>query len=398
MTEDVVRDGFSISSLWNDSRYRSVLVQFVTLVAIFLFFGYLINNAVTNLASQGKTFGFEFLDLPASYDINQHLIPYTSQSPHWQAAVVGILNTLLVAVVGCIVATVFGFVLGVLRLSNNWLVNRVAYCYIEFTRNVPVLLHILFWHGIIINVMPSPKALLLEGGGGGNFFLTNRGFIMPKPLIEDGFGFVVVAFGVGIIATFLLARWAKRRQERTGAILSMLLPSLGLIIGLPILVYFLIGQPIGLENPEPGRFNFKGGMKISPEFFALTFALSVYTAAFIGEIVRAGIQAIPKGQWEAASALGLKRGWVLRRIIIPQALRIIVPPLTSMYLNLTKNSSLAIAIGYMDVVATLGGITLMQTGKEMETNIMLMLFYLLISLVIAGVMNAYNKAIALKER
>ncbi|MEM7252793.1 MAG: ABC transporter permease subunit, partial [Pseudomonadota bacterium] len=366
---------FSIASLWNDSRYRSVIVQFITLVLIFLLIGFLIDNAVTNLAKQGKTFGFEVLNLPASYDINQHLIPYTSKSPHWQAAVVGIINTLLVAVVGCILATILGFILGVMRLSNNWLVNRIAYVYIEFTRNVPVLLHILFWHAIVINVMPSPKAVLKDGGGDGGFILTNRGFIMPKPLFEDGFGWVILGFLLAVVVAWMVARWAKRRQADTGQIFPTGWVALALIIILPVLAYYLAGRPLDFELPEPGRFNFKGGMKITPEFFALTFALAIYTAAFIGEVVRAGIQAISKGQWEAASALGLRRSWVLRQIIIPQALRVIVPPLTSMYLNLTKNSSLAIAIGYMDVVATLGGITLMQTGKEMETNILLMLFY-----------------------
>ena len=388
---------FFLSSLWNDARYRSVIIQFVTLVIIFSLIGFLVDNAVTNLEKQGKTFGFDFLQLPASYDINQHLIPYTSQSPHWIAALVGIINTLLVAVVGCIAATIMGFMLGVFRLSNNWLISKLAYCYIEFTRNVPILLHILFWHGIIINVLPSPKALLREGVDS-SFLLTNRGLITPKPLFEGSFWVVVFAFLLAVALIYFIIRWGRNYQARTGKILPIFWISLGLLLGLPLIAFYITGQPISLEYPEAGRFNFKGGMKVTPEFFALTFALSIYTAAYIGEIVRAGIQAIPKGQWEASSALGLKRSWVLRHIIIPQALRVIIPPLTSMYLNLTKNSSLAIAIGYMDVVATLGGITLMQTGKEMETNILLMLFYLSISLIISAVMNVYNKAIAFKER
>ena len=252
-----------------------------------------------------------------------------------------------------------------------------------------MLLHILFWHGIVINVMPAPRELL-RSGAEGSFFITNRGFIMPKPIFEDGFGIVLVAFLVGLVGAWLFKLWAGRQQAATGRIYPVFWVGLALIVGLPLLGYIAAGGPLSFEYPQPSRFNFRGGMSITPEFFALTFALSIYTAAFIGENVRAGIQAIPKGQWEAAGALGLRRGRILRMVIIPQALRVIVPPLTSQYLNLTKNSSLAIAIGYMDIVATLGGITLMQTGKEMETNILLMGFYLVISLIISGVMNVYN--------
>jgi general L-amino acid transport system permease protein len=276
-------------------------------------------------------------------------------------------------------------------------VNRLTYLYTEFTRNVPLLLHILFWHGIIINVMPAPRDLL-RSGEESSFYLTNRGFIMPKPIFEEAFLAVLVAFLAGIAIALVYRVWARRRQELTGRRYPVLWVALGTVVLLPIMVYFAAGAPLSFEYPRPSRINFQGGLSITPEFFALTFALSIYTAAFVGEIVRAGIQAIPKGQWEAAGALGLRRSWTLQMVIIPQALRVIVPPLTSQYLNLTKNSSLAIAIGYMDVVATLGGITLMQTGKEMETNILLMGFYLTISLIISGVMNVYNKAIALKER
>ena len=388
---------FSLLGLWNDSRYRSYIVQFLTLVVLFTSIGWLIDNAVSNLARQGKEFGFEFLVLPASYDINQRLIPYTSQDTHARAALVGILNTLLVAVIGCLVATVLGFGLGIARLSTNWLVSRLSYVYMEFTRNVPVLLHILFWHGIIINVMPSPRDLL-SSGTAGNFILTNRGFILPRPIFEELFAAVLIALVAAVGIAIVYRSWAHRRQELTGRPYPVLLTGLGVIVALPLVTFFAIGSPLSFEYPEPSRFNFRGGLSITPEFFALTFALSIYTAAFIGENVRAGIQAISRGQWEAAGALGLRRSWILQLVIIPQALRVIVPPLTSQYLNLTKNSSLAIAIGYMDVVATLGGITLMQTGKEMETNILLMGFYLVISLLISVVMNVYNKAIALKER
>ncbi len=394
---------FTIRKLWTDKRYRGVLIQIVTLMIVFTVIGLMVRNVQANFATLGKEFSFSFLwSLPSSYDINQCFIDYEKSQPHMYAAACGALNTLLVAVVGCITATILGFVVGVLRLSSNWLVNRIAYVYLEFMRNVPVLLHILFWWGLIVNIMPAVRPLLNElretGEAPGSFFVTNRGFITPQPIFEDGFGFVMIAFIVAVVAAFFIAAWAKKRQEATGQQFPTLTVGLVVIFGLPYIVHLSLGAPLSFDYPEPGRFNFSGGMSISPELFALTFALTIYTSAFIGEIVRSGIQAINKGQWEAASALGLSRGQTLRLVIIPQALRVIIPPLTSQYLNLTKNSSLAIAVGYMDIVATLGGITLMQTGKEMETVMLLMLFYLTISLLISIFMNIYNRAIALKER
>ena len=395
VTAELPSEQFRISMLWYDQRYRSNVIQIVVLVGVLLFFGYLINNAANALAAQQKTFGFSFLWLPASYDINQTLIPYTSSDPHWRAALVGILNTGLVAIVGIFFATILGFVLGVLRLSSNWLVSRLVYWYVEFTRNVPLLLQILFWHGLFINSFPHPRTYK---GVEGDFFLTNRGIITPKPLFEDGIWFVVIAFLAGIAGAIVYAGRAKKKQEATGQISPVFRVSLGLIIGLPFVVYFLAGMPVSFDYPTFKGFNFQGGMTITPEFAALTFALAIYTAAFISENVRSGILAVSHGQTEAAYALGIRPNRTMSLIIIPQALRVIIPPLTSQYLNLTKNSSLAIAIGYMDVVATLGGITLMQTGKELETNILLMAFYLSISLTIAMLMNWYNRSIAFKER
>jgi general L-amino acid transport system permease protein len=400
---DYPHEPFTIGKLWTDKHYRGILIQIVTLVVVLTVIGIMVRNVQANFEELGKTFSFSFLwDLPASYDINQCFFAYDKSMPHFYAAACGALNTLAVAIIGCVCATIIGFIFGVLRLSSNWLVNRIAYWYLEFMRNVPVLLHILFWWGAVVNLAPSVRPLLNDlresGEVPGSFFITNRGFIMPRPLFEDGFGIVMLAVLVAVVAIIFLARWAAKRQEATGEQFPVFLTSLGIFFGLPLLTFFAMGSPLSFEYPEVGRFNFQGGTSISPEMFALTFALTIYTSAFIGEIVRAGIQAINKGQWEASGALGLSRGQTLRKVVIPQAMRVIVPPLTSQYLNLTKNSSLAIAVGYMDIVATLGGITLMQTGKEMETIMLLMVFYLTISLTISLFMNWYNRAIALKER
>ncbi len=381
--------------LWRNKETRSVIIQIVTMALLFAFFAYIINNAVLNLQALGKTFSFDFLQEPASYDINQTLIEYTSRSSHARAMLVGILNTALVAFCGVILATILGFILGVIRLSNNWLASRIVYVFIEFTRNVPVLLHILLIHGIMVHFLPLPKQAISVGDA---LFLSNRGVYAPRPEFLDGFGFTVAAFGIAVIAALVFRRWAKKVQEDTGKIYPVFLICTGVIIGLPLIVFLISGSPLVWEMPKMGRFNLQGGVMMLPEFLALWLALSFYTSAFIAEIVRSGIMAINKGQWEAAGALGIRRNRVLQLVIIPQALRVIIPPLASQYLNLTKNSSLAIAIGYMDIVATIGGITLMQTGKEMETMIIVLLIYLSFSLVISAFMNWYNKRIALVER
>lgn len=417
---DFPNEPFTIGKLWTDKHYRGILIQIITMVIVLTVIGIMVRNVQANFEELGKTFSFSFLwDLPSSYDINQCFFAYDKSMPHAYAAACGALNTLAVAVVGCVFATLLGFTMGVLRLSSNWLVNRIAYCYLEFMRNVPVLLHILFWWGVIVNlapdmrgeIMPKLKAAAAEAEIGikdlftvhpelnpGPIIVSNRGIQSPMPTAEDGFAFVVWAAVIAIVAIFFIARWARKRQEATGQQFPTLLVGLGLLFGLPAVVFVAMGSPLIFVPPEMTAFGFRGGLNINPELFALTFALTIYTSAFIGEIVRAGIQAVSKGQWEAAGALGLSRGQTLRQVIIPQALRVIVPPLTSQYLNLTKNSSLAIAVGYMDIVATLGGITLMQTGKEMETIMLLMIFYLTISLTISLFMNWYNSAIALKER
>ncbi len=387
---------FGPSMLWTDTRYRSVTFQIIALVLLFLAIGFLVRNVAVNLEIAGKNLSFGFLFEPASYDINQRLIPYTSRSPHWVAAAVGMLNTLLVALLGCIAATIIGVTAGILRLSRNWIVARIMAVYVELMRNVPVLLQILLWFGVFIETFPSPKQA--EPALGGLLVATNRGMYVPAPMFGDGFGFVLVAFVLAIIGVIYFRRYAHKRQEETGQALPVLLIGVGILIIPALLVFFVMGSPLSWQFPELKGFNFQGGIFARNSLLALWFALSLYTGAFIAENVRAGILSVSHGQTEAAYALGLRPNRTMQLIILPQAMRVIVPPLISQYLNLTKNSSLAIAVGYMDVTGTLGGITLNQTGRELESIMLLMLFYVSVSLSISGVMNVYNKRVALKER
>ena len=380
---------------WYDKETRSVIVQIIAAALILSFFSYIINNAAVNLASIGKDIDFGFLWQNASYDINQHLIPYTSTSSHFEAMIVGLINTLLVAVAGIVLATILGFMLGVMRLSNNWLTQKISYVYIEYVRNVPLLLHILLLHGLIINALPRPKG---SHNFGDTFFLNNRGFQMPSPEFQSLFWVVGAFIVAGIAFAWWFSRHAQAVQDQTGKTYPVAIINIGAIVLLPLAVYFVLGSPIEWDVPALKGFNFKGGMVVRPEFIALWLALSFYTAAFIGEIVRAGIVAINHGQTEAAQALGVSNSRILKLVVIPQALRVIIPPLTSQYLNLAKNSSLALAIGYMDVVATIGGISLNQTGREMECMLIVMGIYLAISLLISSGMNWYNNRMQLVER
>ena len=382
--------------LWRNQQHRSITIQIITMVVLFTILGMIGNNVATNLEKAGKEFSFGFLNYPAGYDITfQPFISYSPTDTHTRAGIIGLLNTLLVAVSGVIIATILGFTMGILRLSSNWLVNRMVYVFLEFTRNVPVLLHILFVYGIFLYTLPVPKKAINISD---TVFLSNRGFYTPAPVFEEGFGYVLIAILVAVLIVFFFKRWAKKVQDSTGKIYPVFSISISILIGLPFLTFFISGTPMSWETPVLKGFNFKGGASIKPEYIALTLALAYYTACFIAEIVRGGILAISKGQTEAAHGLGLRPNRTLQLIVIPQALRVIIPPLCSQYLNLTKNSSLAIAIGYMDVVATIGGITLMQTGKEMETMIIILLTYLFISLVISAFMNWSNRKMALVER
>lgn len=384
------------SPFWHNEGVRAAALQIFVVFAFFMTVAWLIGNVAANFAALDKTFSFRFLwELPAGYDINQTLIDYTNQDSHLRAAIVGLLNTALVAVVGIFLATLLGFSVGILRLSNNWLVSRIAYVYVEFTRNTPVLLLILLWHGIIINTLPHPRQALSLGG---SVFISNRGFYVPAPVTEPGFWRVAAVFFVGVIIAALIYRYGRQRQTTTGKRRPYLLYGIGLVFALTAAAYFLTGTPLTLDRPALRGFNYQGGMTLIPEFVALTWALAFYTSGFIAENVRSGIVSVDRGQTDAARALGLTEHRTMKLVVLPQAMRVIVPPLTSSYLDLMKNSSLAIAIGYMDLVATLGGITLTQTGREMETMLLVMLIYLAVSLSIAWGMNIYNRRQRLVER
>ena len=386
---------FYLNKIWRNEKSREILIQVIVLILLGWFLMWLADNVSQNFKTLGKDLSFEFLTIPAGYDINQYLIPYNNRDTHLRAAIVGLLNTGLVAICGIIIATFFGLILGVLRLSKNWLANRIAYWYVEFTRNVPILLHILLWHGIIINTLPHPRQAI---GIYDVSFLSNRGFYVPKPIAETGIEVVYLALVISIIFAILFSKYAKKLQENTGKQMPVFWINFLVILALPTIAFLASGKPVSLSIPALKGFNFQGGLHLSPELIALTFALAIYTAAFIAEIVRAGILAIHTGQREAAESIGLKPNKVMNLVILPQARRVIIPPLTSQYLNLTKNSSLAIAIGYMDLVATLGGISLNQTGREMETMVLVLLIYLSVSLSISSFMNWYNHKVKLVDR
>ena len=396
------RETFRLGQLFYDARYRSTTIQVIAAMALMLSLTWLVDNTVQNLAALGKDFSFRFLWTTAGYDINQQLIPFTSQQTHGRAAIVGILNTLLVAFIGCILATVIGVLVGVLRLSSNWVVARIMTVYVEVMRNTPLLIWILILFAVMTEATPQPRDFR-EGGGASMILwdsvaISNRGVFIPKPLWGEGSGLVISVFLLSIIAIFALRRLARKRQEQTGAQLPVFSLSLALFFLPALLTFFVMGRPITLELPELGGFNFVGGIQVRNSLIALWLALSLYTSAFIAEIVRSGILAVSRGQTEAAFALGLQPNRTMQLVILPQALRVIIPPLISQFLNLTKNSSLALAVGYMDVRTTLGGITINQTGREIEGILLLGAFYLVVSLIISSVMNYYNSSVKLKER
>ncbi len=380
---------------WNDPRVRAIVYQILTLVGVVLLAAYFAHNTIINLQRQGIASGFGFLNKPAGFAIPQALIDYTVTSPNARVFWVGLLNTLLVSAVGIVLATLLGFVVGLARLSTNWLVARLATIYVETIRNVPLLLQILFWYFAVLQTLPAPLESLAVPGG---FFLNNRGFYTPKPILEPGFGWIVVAALAAVVAAIAVARFARRRRETTGQPFPTLAVNFALLIGLPLLALVITGGPIAFEHAEMGRFKLQGGLVLLPELVALALALSIYTASFIAEIVRAGILSVSHGQIEAAHALGLRPAPTLRLVVVPQALRVIIPPLTSQYLNLTKNSSLAVAIGYPDFVNVFTGIVLNQTGQAVEVIAITMAVYLTLSLSISMFMNWYNRRIALVER
>jgi general L-amino acid transport system permease protein len=374
-------------ALGGRAGWRGFVVQ-ILFVAALAWIGYEIAaNARANLETQRITSGFGFLANTAGFDVSQNLIPYSGSDPYTRVLLVGLLNTLVVSIIGIFFATVIGFLVALGRLSPNWLLSRISGGYVELLRNLPVLFQILFWYLAVLAALPNPRQSIALFG---SFFLSNRGFVIPKPIGTAGFEPFAVAVLIGIVASWLLRRHARRQLFESGRVIRIWPYVIGSLIGLPLLASLVFGAPVRFEIPELKGFNFSGGSRLIPEFVALTLALSTYTAAFIAEIVRAGIIAVHKGQMEAGASLGLSRGSTLRLVVVPQALRMILPPLTNQYLNLTKNSSLAVAIGYPDLVSVFAGTTLSQTGQAIEIIGITMGVYLLISLVTSAIMSFYS--------
>ena len=379
---------------WFDPNVRAVVYQILVVLGAVLLGYYLVSNTLANLAERRIATGFGFLDREAGFGIGEGLLGYTPADSYLRALGVGLLNTVRVAVVGILLTTVLGTVIGIARLSGNWLIAKFASAYVEVIRNIPLILQLFFWYAVITENLPATRQAWQPIPG---VFLSNRGFKFPAPVPDPAWIAVGMALVLGAVGAFVLKRWARRRQDRTGQSFPRFWAGAAAVLGVPLLVFFLAGAPSEIEVPELRGFNFEGGGNLSPEFAALLIGLVIYTAAFIAEIVRSGILAVSHGQTEAAMALGLRRPFILRLVVLPQALRLIVPPMTSQYLNLTKNSSLAVAIGYPDFVS-IANTTINQTGQAIEGVAMIMAVYLTVSLLISAFMNWYNRRIALVER
>ena len=381
-------------SFWNDPKIRSALVQVIMVLVVGFFVYEIVHNTITNLTKRNISTGFGFLNKSAGFDLIQSLVVFTSESSYGQALIAGFLNTLLVSSLGILLATLLGFIIGIMRLSRNWLVSSIATLYIETIRNVPLLLQMFVWYGVVLKSLPGPREAINISD---MFFLSNRGLNMPDTIFGDSAWLGLVGLVAGIIGAVVLRSWARQRQAATGQPFPYVLTGIAMILVLPVLGLLVAGWPITFDYPVLGGFNFSGGTVIIPEFMALLLALSIYTASFIAEIVRAGIQGVSHGQTEAANALGMRSGITTRLVVIPQAMRVIIPPLASQYLNLTKNSSLAVAIGYPDLVAT-GGTVLNQTGQAVEIVMIWMIVYLSLSLLTSSFMNWFNSRMRLVER
>ena len=380
---------------WNDPVVRGWVFQVVVVGLVAGLAWYLVSNTIENLARQKIASGFDYLGREAGFEIGDSMIAYSPASTYARAIWVGILNTLRVAVLGIILSTILGTLIGIGRLSPNWLLGKICEWYVEAFRNVPLLLWLFLLYKLISEAFPGPRQALSALWG--SLYLSNRGLYFPVPMANPIHKWMGVALVVGIIGAVVLHRWAKKRQEATGQPFPSIMAGFGVAIGLPMLVWLAAGAPSAMSWPELKGFNFEGGTVIQPEFTALLVGLVLYTSAFVAEIVRSGILALHKGQSEAAAALGLSRGQAMRLVLLPQAMRVIVPPMTSQYLNITKNSSLAIAIGYPDLVASIN-VTINQTGQAIENVLLIMAAYLSVSLSISAFMNWYNKRIALRER
>ncbi len=398
-TAAVASDAPGRGSLLYDPKLRGIVYQVVLAIVIAFLFYKAADNAVQNLRAAKIASGFGFLNSTSGFDINQTLVPYSATSTYGRAFVVGLLNTLLVAVIGIFFATILGFLIGIARLSKNWIINKLAMSYVELIRNLPLVLQLLFWYQAVLVPLPAPRQSIAVGE---SLFLNNRGMFIPRAVHDDRAWIVWVAVLIAVVAAIAFRIWAKRVQEATGRQYPVVLTALLLILGLPAVVWFLLtvtgGNPITWDFPRLRGFNYQGGLQIYPEFVALVLGLVIYTAAFIAEVVRAGILAVSRGQTEAAYSLGLRPGHTLRLVVVPQAMRVIIPPLTSQYLNLTKNSSLAVIIGYPDLVQVFAGTVLNQTGQALEVIAITMAVYLIISLITSAFMNYYNSRMALVER
>ena len=378
-----------------DPRLRGIAYQIILIVVVVGLVWAAADQAIYNMVKRGIPTNFAFWDQTAGFEINQTLISYSALSTYGQAFWVGLLNTLLVAAIGIVFATIIGFIVGISRLSSNWIVAKLATVYVEVLRNIPLLLQLLFWYNAVLKALPAPRQSISAFG---LVFLNNRGLVLPTPILSDNAWMVGIALLAGIVASLVFTLWARRRQMQTGAQAPVGWVNLALIVGLPAVVYLATGRPIGLEVPHLKGFNFIGGKQVFPELAALALGLSTYTGAFIAELVRAGIQAVARGQREAADALGLRPGTTMKLVVVPQALRVIIPPLTNQYLNLIKNSSLAVFIGYPDLVQVFAGTVLNQTGAAVQCMAVTMAIYLVISLVTSFFMNVYNRRVALVER
>jgi len=384
----------SKAALWYDPKVRAVLYQIGALAMVGMLAYYLLSNTMANLERQAIATGFEFLDKQASFEIGESLISYSAADTYAKALVVGALNTLLVAFIGVFLTILLGTFLGIARLSSNWLLSRLAAIYIEIFQDIPVLLQLFFWYAFFYEMLPGPRQAINLFQG---VFVCNRGLIFGIPAAHPAFLYMAIAFLAGCLTVYLIRRWARQRQDRTGQIFPLIRVASAILLGLPLITWWLAGAPTAMNVPELQGFNFKGGVSVSPEFTALLLGLVLYTAAFVAEVVRAGIQSVSKGQTEAALSIGLKPGQVLNLVVLPQALRVIIPPLTSQMLNLTKNSSLAVAIGYPDFVSV-AGTTINQTGQAIEGVALIMAVYLVFSLSTSAFMNWYNKKMKLVER
>ena len=378
----------------NDENVRAILYQIIAIGLVILAGWYLVSNTLVNLERQNISTGYGFLDLEASFEISESMVQYSAQSSYATALLVGLLNTVKVSLLGIILCTIIGTIFGIARLSSNWIVRKLATVYVEIFRNIPVLLQLFFWYAVIPNAFPHPRDAFEPLPG---VLLTSRGMYMPVPVADNAYTLMGIAAIIAFVAIFLIKKWAKKRQDETGQPFPVFLVGTGIFVGLVFIAYLIGGAPTDMDIPELKGFNIRGGTNVSPEFLAVLIGLTVYTSTYVAEVVRSGIQAVPHGQWEAADSLGIKRSVALRKVILPQSMRVAIPPLTNQYLNLTKNSSLAVAVGYPDLVSV-SNTTMNQTGQAIEAISIFMSIYLGLSLLASLFMNWFNKKMALVER